>query len=177
MFCLVATNHNMETEVVLLSLSAAPVSPWDVSPEQVSLTDCVFVCGSDASERALVDPVAPDVAHQLLQHLLPVAARVLHTCNSSHISNGTLWKLSLTRVYSSCLLSNVLFLKPRCVTVIGHNDDVDAAVQAELLEAVHQLTHDLVHAPDGVDQLEAAGETNTIPHTFLRFNKDTKQRI
>lgn len=32
------------------------------------------------------------------------------------------------------------------VTVVGQDDDVKAAVQVDLLEAVHQLTHDPVHA-------------------------------
>lgn len=46
------------------------------------LTGDAFVSGPDASERPLGDPVAPGVAHQLLQRLLPVAAGVLHTCGS-----------------------------------------------------------------------------------------------
>lgn len=32
------------------------------------------------------------------------------------------------------------------VTVVGQDDDVEAAVQVDLLQAVHQLTHDPVHA-------------------------------
>lgn len=47
------------------------------------LTNCFVVFGSDAPECSFSDPVVLDVSHQLLQHLLPVATCVLHTCNSN----------------------------------------------------------------------------------------------
>lgn len=41
-----------------------------------------------------------------------------------------------------------------CVTVIRQDDDVDAAVEADLLEAVHELADDLIYALDGLNQLQ-----------------------
>lgn len=53
------------------------------------LTDCVIVPGSDASKWPFGDKIFADVSYQLLQDLLPVAAGVLHTCNSSPINLRT----------------------------------------------------------------------------------------
>lgn len=62
-------------------MEAAPLTWLRVSPAHCMsvLTHGVFVFGSDASKRPLGDPQAADVAHQLLQRLLPLAARLLHT--------------------------------------------------------------------------------------------------
>lgn len=40
------------------------------------------------------------------------------------------------------------------ITVICQDDDVDTAVEADLLEAVHELTHDPVYFLDCQNQLQ-----------------------
>lgn len=42
----------------------------------------------------------------------------------------------------------------RELTVVSQDDDVDTSVEVDLLEAVHQLTHDPVHVLDGQNQLQ-----------------------
>lgn len=51
----------------------------------------------------------------------------------------------------------------RDVTVIGQDDDVKTTVEANLLQAVHQLTHDPVNVLDGQNQLQDT-KTFRSPH-------------
>lgn len=52
------------------------------------------------------------------------------------------------------------------ITVICQDDDVETAMKANLLEAVHQLTDDPVYALQGQNQLQ---ETGTQPTLGLRL--------
>lgn len=49
--------------------------------------------------------------------------------------------------------------------MICHDDDVETAVQAYLLEAVHKLTHYLIHTLECFNQLQETGETNKHAHS------------
>lgn len=49
----------------------------------------------------------------------------------------------------------------RRVTVICQDDDVETAMKADLLEAVHQLTDDPVHALQGQNQLQGTRTQST----------------
>lgn len=48
------------------------------------------------------------------------------------------------------------------ITVIGQDDDVETAMKANLLEAVHQLTDDPVYALQGQNQLQETGTQSTL---------------
>lgn len=55
-----------------------------------------------------------------------------------------------------------------CLTVIGQYDDVDAAVQAHLLEAVHKLAHDSIYSLERRNHLQ---ETKAHSNATIRcFN-------
>lgn len=41
-----------------------------------------------------------------------------------------------------------------CVTVICQDNDVDTAVKVELLEAIHELTDDLIYTLDHFEHLQ-----------------------
>lgn len=49
----------------------------------------------------------------------------------------------------------------RELTVVSQDDDVETSVEADLLQAVHQLTHDPVHVLDGQNQLQDRNVENT----------------
>lgn len=49
---------------------------------------------------------------------------------------------------------NWVLITERDVTVICQDDDVKTTVEANLLQAVHQLTHDPVNVLDGQNQLQ-----------------------
>lgn len=51
----------------------------------------------------------------------------------------------------NCLLS---------VTMICQDNEVQTAVEADLLEAVHELTDDLIHSLKSFNQLHETDETN-----------------
>lgn len=56
--------------------------------------------------------------------------------------------------------------------MIGHNDDVETTVQAYLLEAIHELTNDLIHTLERFNQLEGTSETDTNieqPAKYISF--------
>ncbi len=50
--------------------------------------------------------------------------------------------------------------------MVAYDDDVDAAMEVHLLQAVHQLTDDLVYVHEGFKQLQKKlGEKNTHTHS------------
>lgn len=47
------------------------------------------------------------------------------------------------------------------VTMICHDDDVETAVEANLLQTIHKLTNDPIHPLDCFNQLQETSETHT----------------
>lgn len=56
-------------------------------------------------------------------------------------------------------------------TVICHDDDVQAAVEADLLEAVHELTDDSVHPLEGLDHLEHRSTSHPLSMDTMPMNR------
>ena len=54
--------------------------------------------------------------------------------------------------------------------MVGDDDDVEAAVEVELLQAVHQLTHDVIHSPQRLTQLHTHMYTHTHTNTHTNTN-------
>lgn len=61
---------------------------------------------------------------------------------------------------------NWVLMRERDVTVICQDDDVKTTVEANLLQAVHQLTHDPVNVLDGQNQLQDT-KTSRTPHRWI----------
>ena len=51
-----------------------------------------------------------------------------------------------------------------CFTMICQDDDVEAAVHANLLQAIHELTNDLIHTLDCLNQLQGTDKRNKTRH-------------
>lgn len=61
----------------------------------------------------------------------------------------------------------------RDVTVICQDDDVKTTVEADLLQAVHQLTHDPVNVLDGQNQLRTQNNSSQMDST--NHNRDQRE--
>lgn len=117
---------------------------------------CVCVCGptgggggvtgSDAAQRAVDHHDVADVDRVVAQVLLPVAVGVLNTwwrAGERGAGSGGQWGQEVSWGGG----------EGGCNTVVPQQDDVGAAVQLQLLQAVHHLTDEVIKGLQGVPEL------------------------
>lgn len=97
------------------------------------------VAGSDATQRAVDHHDVADVDGIVAQVLLPVAVGVLDTWGAGVAGEGGVGSGGQRR--------------GGCSTVVPQQDDVGAAVQLQLLQAVHHLTDEVIKGLQRAAQL------------------------